>query len=303
MKNQLKTILLLGALSALLVAFGASLGPGWMWGMTAVALAMNLFAYFFSDRLVLRMNGARELPEAQAPRLHATVAELAARAGIPKPRLFLIEDPHANAFATGRNPQHAVVAVTTGILEVLDERELRGVLAHEIAHVANRDILVASVAAGLATAISNLANVLAFSGLFGGGSQEEEQHPAQGLLFMLLAPIGATLVQLGISRSREYLADETGARLSGDPLALASALEKLQASAEAVPAHAEGAPATASLFIVNPFGAIGAGLARLFSTHPPAEERIRRLRALARTVRGHGFEGPGPVARSRLVRG
>ena len=300
MKNQLKTILLLGALSALLVAFGASLGPGWMWGMTALALGMNLFAYFFSDRLVLRMPGAREVPEAQAPRLHAVVAELAARAGIPKPRLFAIDDPHANAFATGRNPRHAVVAVTTGILDVLDERELRGVLAHEIAHVANRDILVASVAAGLAAAISNLANALAFSGLLGGGSQDEEHHPAQGLLFMLLAPLGATLVQLGISRSREYLADETGARLSGDPLALASALEKLHHAAQTVPA--EAAPATASLFIVNPFGAIGAGLARLFSTHPPAEERIRRLRDLARSVRGHAFEAPAPGARSRLVR-
>jgi heat shock protein HtpX len=302
MKNQLKTILLLGALSALLVAFGASLGPGWMWGMTAVALAMNLFAYFFSDRLVLRMHGAREAPEAEAPRLHLMVAELAARAGIPKPRVFVIEDPHANAFATGRNPKHAVVAVTTGILDVLDDRELRGVLAHEIAHVANRDILVASVAAGLAAAVSNLANALALSGLLGGG-QDEEQHPAQGLLFMILAPLGATLVQLGISRSREYLADETGARLSGDPLALASALEKLQAAAEVVPAHAEATPATASLFIVNPLGAIGAGLSRLFSTHPPAEERIRRLRDLARRTRGHAFEAPPIGARSRLVRG
>jgi heat shock protein HtpX len=302
MKNQLKTILLLGALSALLVAFGASLGPGWMWGMTAVALATNLLAYFFSDRLVLRMHGARELPEGAAPRLHAIVAELAGRAGIPKPRLFVIDDPHANAFATGRNPARAVVAVTTGIVDVLDERELRGVLAHELAHVANRDVLVATVAAGLATAISNLAHVLAFSGLLGGGSQDEERHPAQGLLFMLLAPVGATLVQLGISRSREYLADETGARLSGDPLALASALEKLQASAEAVPARAQ-APATASLFIVNPFGAIGAGLARMFSTHPPAEERIRRLRELARTVRGPAFDAQGAAPRSRLVRG
>jgi heat shock protein HtpX len=303
MKNQLKTILLLGALSALLVAFGATLGPGWMWGMTALALAMNRFAYFFSDRLVLRMHGAREVGVAEAPRLHATVAELAARAAIPKPRVFVIDDPHANAFATGRNPKHAVVAVTTGILGLLDERELRGVLAHELAHVANRDILVASVAAGLATAISNLANALAFAGLFGGGSQDEEGHPAQGLLFMLLAPVGGTLVQLGISRSREYLADETGARISGDPLALASALEKLQASAESVPAHAEASPATASLFIVNPFGAIGAGLARLFSTHPPAEERILRLRALAREVRGHAFEAPAAGPRSRLVRG
>lgn len=299
MKNQLKTILLLGALSALLVSFGASLGPGFFWGFTALALLMNLGAYFFSDRIVLRMHGARELAPGEAPRLHAVVAELAARAGIPKPRVFFIDDPHANAFATGRNPERAVVAVTRGIVEILDERELRGVLAHEIAHVANRDILVASVAAGLAAAISNLANALMWTGLLGGGSDDEEGHPAQGLLFMFLAPIGATLVQLGISRSREYLADETGARLAGDPLALASALEKLHRSAEAVPSAAT--PATASLFIVNPFGAIGSGLARLFSTHPPAEERIRRLRELARAVPGHAFETRA-APRSRLVR-
>jgi heat shock protein HtpX len=302
MRNQLKTILLLGALSALLVAFGARLGPGYLWGFTALALAMNLFAYFFSDKLVLRMHGARELGAEESPRLHAAVAELAGRAGIPKPRVFFIDDPHANAFATGRNPRHAVVAVTRGIVELLDERELRGVLAHELAHVANRDVLVASVAAGLATAISNLAHALAFAGLFGGGSsQDEDGHPAQGLLFMLLAPIGATLVQLGISRSREYLADETGARLSGDPLALAAALEKLHRSAEAVPSAAT--PATASLFIVNPFGgAVASGLARFFSTHPPPEERIRRLVELARTVRGAPFD-PSAGPRSRLVRG
>jgi heat shock protein HtpX len=300
MRNQLKTILLLGALSALLVAFGARLGPGYLWGFTLLALAMNLFAYFFSDKLVLRMHGAREVSSAEAPRLHAIVAELAGLAGLPKPRVFFIDDPHANAFATGRNPRHAVVAVTRGIVELLDERELRGVLAHEIAHVANRDILVASVAAGLATAISNLAHALAFAGLFGGGSSDEDGHPAQGLLFMLLAPVGATLVQLGISRSREYLADETGARLAGDPLALAGALEKLHRSAEAVPSAAT--PATASLFIVNPFGAIGSGLARLFSTHPPPEERIRRLVELSRSVRAAPFDSSARP-RSRLVRG
>jgi len=298
--NQLKTILLLGSLSAILVAFGASVGPGAFWLFTALALGMNLFAYFFSDRLVLRMHGARELSPSESPRLHAIVEELAGRAGIPKPRVFLMDDPHANAFATGRNPKHAVVAVTRGILEILDERELRGVLAHEIAHVANRDILVASVAAGLATAVSHLANALAFTGLMGGSSDDEEGSPAGGLAMMLLAPIGATLVQLGISRSREYLADEAGARISGDPLALASALEKLQRSAEQLPSAAT--PATASLHIVNPFGALAGGLARLFSTHPPAEERIRRLRELARTVRGPAFDGPGPMMRSRLVR-
>lgn len=282
-KNQLKTILLLGALSALLVGAGAAIGPGAFWLFTALALGMNLFSYFWSDKLVLRMNGARELARAEAPRLHAVIEELALRAGLPKPRVFFIDDPAANAFATGRNPERAVVAVTRGLVELLDERELRGVLAHEVAHVRNRDILVASVAAGIATAVSSVANLLAFTGLFG-GSQDEEGSPAGNLLFMLVAPIGATLVQLGISRSREYLADETGARLTGDPLALASALARLQRSAELVPAQA--APATASLFIVNPFGGALAGLARLFSTHPPAEERIRRLEALAREL-GH----------------
>jgi heat shock protein HtpX len=299
--NQLKTLLLLGTLSALLVAFGATIGPGAFWLFTALAVGMNLFAYYFSDRLVLRMHGARELPREESPRLHALVAELAGRAGIPTPRLFLIDDPHANAFATGRNPARAVVAVTRGLLEVLDERELRGVLAHEIAHVRNRDILVASVAAGLATAVSHLANVLAFSSLLGGGSEDEEASPAGGLLTLILAPVGATLVQLGISRSREFLADEAGARLTGDPLGLASALAKLQRSAEELPSAA--APATASLHIVNPFGALAGGLARLFSTHPPAEERIRRLEVLARETRAAAFQvEPGPLVRSRLVR-
>jgi heat shock protein HtpX len=300
MMNQLKTILMLGALSAILVGIGASLGPNAFWLFTAIAVAMNLVSYFFSDRIVLRMHRARELAEGEAPRLHAAVAELAHRAGIPKPRVYFIDEPHANAFATGRNPKHAVVAVTAGITEILDERELRGVLAHEIAHVANRDILVASVAAGLATAISHLGNALAFAGMFGGGRDDEEGSGAGGLALAILAPIGATLVQLGISRSREYLADDTGARLAGDPLALASALEKLHRAADHVPSAAT--PATASLFIVNPFGAITGGLARLFSTHPPAEERVRRLRALAQTVRGPAFAAPEGAPRSRLVR-
>jgi heat shock protein HtpX len=275
--NQLKTILLLGTLSALLVAAGGALGPQWLWGSLALAMGMNLFAWFFSDRLVLRMSGAREVSREEAVELHRMVEELSVRAGTPKPRVYLIDSPHANAFATGRSPEKAAVAVTTGLLEVLTPREVRGVLAHEIAHVVNRDVLVATVAAGLATAVTHLANVFALSGLF--GSRDGEEGPgAGGLAFALLAPVGATLVQLGISRSREFMADETGARLSGDPLALASALEKLHREAEEVPGAAE--PATASLYIVNPFGALG-GLTRLFSTHPPAEERIRRLRQLA----------------------
>lgn len=298
MANQIKTVLLLGVLSAILVAAGGSLGPGWLWGATAVALAMNLFAYFFSDRLVLRMSGAREVSPAEAPALHRMVEELSGAAGIPKPRVCVIDAPYANAFATGRNPRHAAVAVTTGLLDLLDARELRGVLAHELAHVLNRDVLVATVAAGLATAVGHVANLVAFSGLLGQRDEEEQGSGAGGLLFMILGPIAATLVQLGISRSREFLADETGARLSGDPLALASALARLERAAEIVPARAE--PAAASLFIVNPFGGLG-GLVRLFSTHPPAEERIRRLQAMARAPRA--APRTPPVARARgLVR-
>jgi heat shock protein HtpX len=286
--NQLKPILLLGALSALVVAGGAALGPQWTWVALAIALGMNLFGWFFSDRLVLRMSGAREVSREEALELHRMVEELSMRAGIPKPRVYLIDAPHANAFATGRGPDRAAVAVTRGLLEILTPREVRGVLAHEIAHVANRDVLVATVAAGLATAVTHLAHVAAFAGL-GGGRDGEEGSGGGGLLFLLLAPVGATLVQLGISRQREYLADAAGARIGGDPLALASALEKLHRDAAEVPAQAE--PATASLHIVNPFAGLG-GLMALFSTHPPAEERIRRLRALAlETGR------PGPLVR------
>ena len=282
--NQLKTILLLGALSALVVAAGGALGPQWLWGSLALAMGMNLFAWFFSDRLVLRMSGAREVSREEAVDLHRMVEELSTKAGLPRPRVFLVDAPHANAFATGRNPEKAAVAVTRGLLEILDPREVRGVLAHEIAHIANRDVLVATVAAGLATAVTHLANVFAISGLFGARDGEEEGSGASGLLFALVAPFGAMLVQLGISRSREYLADQAGARLSGDPLALASALEKLQREAEEAPVQAE--PAAASLYIVNPFGALG-GLTRLFSTHPPAEERVRRLRAMALETPGN----------------
>lgn len=275
--NQLKTILLLGALSALVVGAGAALGPGWTWGALALAMGMNLFAWFFSDRLVLRMSGAREVSREEAVELHRMVEELSFRAGIPKPRVFLIDADHANAFATGRSPEKGAVAVTRGLLQLLSPREVRGVIAHEIAHIVHRDVLVATVAAGLATAATHLAHVLTFSGLLGGRDGEEESG-AGGLVFALVAPLAATLVQLGISRSREYLADAEGARLSGDPLSLASALARLHGDAEAVPAQAE--PAMASLYIVHPFGALG-GLTGLFSTHPPTEERIRRLRAMA----------------------
>jgi heat shock protein HtpX len=299
MRNQIKTIVLLGILSALLVAGGGAVAPGLLWLFTAIALAMNLFAFFFSDRLVLRMYGAREVSAAEAPVLHAMVDELSRAAGIPKPRVHVIDSHIANAFATGRDPRHASVAVTAGIMRLLDDQELRGVLAHEIGHVRNRDVLVATVAAGLATAVSHVGNALAFAGLFGRG-EDDESSPAGGLAFALLAPITASLVQLGISRSREYLADESAARLSGDPLALASALEKLQLSAEAMPSRAE--PATASLFIVNPLAGAGGALLRLFSTHPPIEERVRRLRAMAGRRSQSWSGGERAAAPRRLVR-
>lgn len=280
LNNQLKTILLLGGLSAFLVAIGWTIGPGATWLFLGLALAMNVGAYFFSDRLVLRMHGAQELAVADAPGLHGMVEELAQRAGIPKPRVFLIDDPSPNAFATGRNPEKGVVAVTQGILDLLDRRELRGVIAHELAHIRNRDILVATIAAAIASAVTYVAQAISFSALFGGSSDDEEEGSgASNLLVVLVAPIAATLIQLGISRSREYLADESGAAICGDPEALARALEKLSQGAELVPSEA-AQPATASLYIVNPLS--GARVARLFSTHPPMEDRVERLRELAR---------------------
>jgi heat shock protein HtpX len=283
MWNQLKTILLLGALSALVIGLGAAVAPGQLYLFGALALAMNLFAYFFSDRVVLRMHHARQLGPDDAPELHAMVRELAARARIPTPRLYLIPELQPNAFATGRNPEHGVVAVTEGLLRLLDRRELRGVIAHELAHIKNRDILVSSIAAAAAAVVTYVAQALSFSSLFGGGQSDEESEGGGASLFTLLvAPMAATLIQLGISRSREYLADATGAQISGDPEALASALQKLEATAGAIPAAAT--PATASLFIVNPLGALQT-LARFFSTHPHTEERVRRLLAMSRASR------------------
>jgi heat shock protein HtpX len=278
--NQLRTVLLLGVLTALLVGVGGAMAPGHLPVFLVLAIALNVGSYFFSDRLVLRMSGAQEVAPGELPELHVTVRELAQRAEIPMPRLYVIDDMQPNAFATGRNPAHGVVAVTRGILETLPPRELRGVLAHEIAHIRNRDILVATVAACIAGAIGYAGHAFGFLGL-GARQSDDEEHssPLAGLAMMLLAPIAATLIQLGISRSREYLADETGARLSGDPLALAGALGRLESAAQIVPSEA-AQPATASLYIVNPFAA-GARLAGLFSTHPSTEERIRRLHALA----------------------
>jgi heat shock protein HtpX len=283
MINQLKTVLLLGVLSAIVVGIGGALAPGSMAVWVVLALAMNVGAYFFSDRIVLKMNGARPLSREEAPGIHAMTEELAGRAGIPTPRLFVIDDPSPNAFATGRNPAHGVVAVTTGIVRHLPARELRGVIAHEIAHIRNRDILVSTIAASLAAVVTYVANVLQFSAFFGGTQEDEEGGSVAGTLAMaFLAPIAATVVQLAISRSREYLADETGARLAGDPDALAAALESLAIGTAQVPAIVQ--PATASLFIVNPFSGAGT-LMNLFSTHPPMQERVRRLRAMARAAR------------------
>jgi heat shock protein HtpX len=279
--NQLKTIALLGVLSAILVLIGAAFSPGAMWVMAIVAAGMNLVAYFYSDRLVLRMNRARPLAPGQDPALERMVAELADRAGIPRPRVFVVDDPAPNAFATGRNPDKGVVAVTTGIRQLLSERQLRGVIAHELAHIRNRDVLIASIAAMIAAAIAMIASIIRWGAIFGGRGRNGGPAGLLGALALaIVAPIAATVVQLAISRSREYEADAAGAALCGDPLALASGLAMLQRGNDRVALHTVGDnPATTSLFIVAPL--TGERLASWFSTHPPVAERIRRLEALA----------------------
>lgn len=278
MVNQLKTIALLGGLSALLIGLGSLIGTGAMLLFGVLAIAMNIGAYFYSDRIVLRMQRAQPIERRQAPKLHAMVDELARSAEIPVPRLYLVDDPQPNAFATGRNPEHGVVAVTSGILQHLDERELRGVIAHEIAHIKNRDILIATVAAGIASAVTFIANALQFTAFFGGLGGDDDEHgsPFGALIVALIAPIGATLIQMAISRSREFEADATGARISGDPEGLARALERLQRGSKRIPSHAE--PAGASLYIANPLQ--GRSMASLFSTHPDMGQRIQKLRAM-----------------------
>ena len=292
MKNQIKTVLLLGILSAVLIGIGGALGKGFLVGALVLAVALNVGAYFFSDKLVLSMHGARELSPSEAPRLHRMVEELSANARIPKPRVFLMNDMQPNAFATGRNPEHGVVAVTVGIMNLLDERELRGVIAHELAHIKNRDILVSSIAATVAAAVTYLAHAVGLFGsmFLGRGDDEGDEglSPLQTLALAIVAPLAATLIQLGISRSREYLADQTGAEISGDPEALARALERLEQGAAMVPSTAQ--PATASLFIVSPFAGMQSIL-NLFSTHPRIEERARRLRELAARMHNRGWGG------------
>ena len=274
--NTLKTTFLMALLIVLLVTAGGAFGgEGGMVIAFLFALIMNGVSYWFSDKIVLRMYGAKEISPEEAPKLHRIVQELALRAKMPMPKLYLIPQEAPNAFATGRDEKHAAVAVTEGILRILDERELRGVLAHELSHIKNRDILVGTIAATMAGAISMLANMAHWGMLFGGRSNDDRggSHPIVALLMIIIAPLAAMLVQMAISRSREFGADATRAAISGDPLSLASALRKLQRGVEVIPMEAN--PATAHMFIVNPL--TGGGLMTLFTTHPPIEERIRRL--------------------------
>jgi heat shock protein HtpX len=280
--NTMKTTFLLALMTVLIILIGRALG-GQQGMVLAFVLAgvMNLGSYWFSDRIVLAMYKAQEISPQEHPGIHQIVAELAQNAGIPKPRVYIIEDDSPNAFATGRNPQHAVVAVTTGIMRILSREELRGVLAHELGHVRNRDILIGSIAATMAGAIMMIANMARFAAIFGGGRSNDEEGGGGGIIGMLVltivAPLAAMLIQMAISRSREYLADASGAQFSQSPLSLASALEKLQRASQQIP-MADAKPATAHMFIVNPLS--GRSLMNLFSTHPPIEERIARLRGM-----------------------
>ncbi len=274
--NNFKTVLLLAVISGLLIAVGGMLGGarGALLFMM-LSVAMNFASYWFSAAIVLRTSGAHEVSREQEPHLFELVAEVAQRAGMPMPRVYIIDSPQPNAFATGRNPAHAAVAVTSGIRSLLTNRELLGVLSHEMAHVSNRDILTSSVVATIASAISTLS----WMAMWFGGSREERGNPLAGLLAVIVAPIAATLIQLAISRTREYQADRDGARTMGDPEALASALAKLELGAERIPMAVP--QSTAHLYIVNPLAALsGRGMAGLFSTHPPVKERIARLREM-----------------------
>lgn len=279
--NTIKTGLLLGALTGLLMLIG-----GWFGGQNGVviaflfAMAMNFGSYWFSDKIVLSMYKAQPVSETEAPELYAMVKNLALRASMPMPRVYIIPEETPNAFATGRNEQHAVVAVTEGILRILGRDELEGVIAHELTHIRNRDILIGSIAATLAGAIVMLANMAQWAAMFGGASRDDDEGGGSnivGLILMaILAPIAATLIQMAISRSREYLADAGGAKISGKPYGLAGALEKLSRASQAIPMNAN--PSTAHMFIVNPL--TGRSLMNLFSTHPPIEERVARLRSM-----------------------
>jgi heat shock protein HtpX len=278
MRNHFKTFILLGTLSAVFIAIGGILGNSYLLSFAVLALIFNFAAYWFSDRLVLALHRVREIAPQENFALHNMVEDLARRANIPKPRLYLIPDEQPNAFATGRNPEKGVVAVTRGLLKHMPPRELRSILAHEIAHIRNRDTLVASVAAAIAGAISYAAQALSLTWLFGNHSGDDESS-AGNLAIVFVAPFMGFLLQMGISRSREYLADETAARLTNEPEVLAEALRRLERCTRAIP-PGRANPATASLFVVNPFVGKG-GVSALFSTHPPIRLRIRRLREMA----------------------
>jgi heat shock protein HtpX len=275
--TKTRTWLLIAGLTGLLIAIGGLLGGGFLYIFVALAVLMNVAGYWFSDRLALRASRAQPVEPGTMPELEGIVQDLAQRAQVPEPRLYLIPSEQPNAFATGRNPQHAAVAVTEGLLQQLPPDQVRGVLAHEFAHLKNRDILVSSIAAMVAGAISAIANVLQFSLLFGGDDEDSGPLGLIGTLAtIILAPLAAALLQLAVSRQREYLADATGAELLGRAEPLANALETLERGAQAAPMNVN--PATASLYMVNPLPR--GGVATLFMTHPPLEERIRRLRAL-----------------------
>ena len=281
MANRLKTTLLLALLTVLMVLMGSVIGgQGGMVVAFLMALAMNFFSYWFSDKIVLKMYGAREVGEHDHPAFYGMVRRLATQAGLPMPRVYIIPSESPNAFATGRNPNHAAVAATDGILHLLSPEELEGVMAHELAHVQNRDILVGTIAATFAGAIAMLGNMLQWGAILGTGRDDEEGAGGLvgSLVMAIIAPMAAILIQMAVSRSREYLADETGARICGRPLALANALRKLHSAAQAMPMQ-EARPASAHMFIVNPL--TGGALLKLFSTHPPMEERIARLEAMA----------------------
>jgi heat shock protein HtpX len=279
--NGVKTMMLMVLLTLLLVFGGAALGG--KSGMTfalVIAFLMNFISYFFSDKIVLKMYRAQEVTEAEAPVLHRIVRRLSQKAGIPMPKVYIIPDMSPNAFATGRNPSHAAVAATEGIMQLLTEEELSGVMAHELAHVMHRDILIGTIAATIAGAISYLAQMAQWAMIFGGGRHDDDEggSPVASLVMMIVAPIAAMLIQMAISRSREYSADEGGAMLNGNPMALANALRKLEKGTQMIPMQAN--PATSHMLIVSPFS--GGGIVKLFSTHPPIEERIARLEAMRR---------------------
>ena len=279
MFNLMKTAILMAAITALFMFLGQMWGgrSGMMLALV-IALGLNFFSYWFSDKIVLRMTNAREVDEQTAPHFVRMVRELATKGGLPMPRVYLIDEQAPNAFATGRNPQHAAVAATTGIVQLLSERELRGVMAHELAHVKHRDILISTISATMAGAIGMLANIAM---MFGGRDNEgRPTNPIAGLLVAILAPIAASLIQMAISRAREFEADRGGAELSGDPEALAAALQKIHRFAQGIPMEAvERHPETAQMMIMNPLS--GGGLRGLFSTHPSTEERVERLLAMA----------------------